>query len=136
MPAGEVHRSIVAQRVELLRDVRAASAQMAVHDDLAIGWNFPESILNFVHRNIHRTAMQPSSTSSSGSRTSSKNGVAPLSRRCASPPGVIDFTYNGEGMHFPDVTPQVAMTAGVAPAETANPSAALVHRCSRSDNRK
>ena len=28
---------------------------MTVHDDLAIGWNFPESILNFVHRNIHRT---------------------------------------------------------------------------------
>lgn len=27
---------------------------MTVHDDLAIGWNFPESILNFVHRNIHR----------------------------------------------------------------------------------
>ena len=26
---------------------------MTVHDDLAIGWNFPESILNFAHRNIH-----------------------------------------------------------------------------------
>ena len=55
MPAGEVHRSIVAQRVELLRDVRAASTQVTVHDDLAIGWDFPESILNFVHGNIHRT---------------------------------------------------------------------------------
>lgn len=55
MAAREIHRSIVAQRVELLRDVRAASTQMTVHDDLAIGWNFPESILNFVHRNIHRT---------------------------------------------------------------------------------
>jgi len=29
---------------------------MTVHDDLAIGWNFPESILNFVHRNIHRAS--------------------------------------------------------------------------------
>jgi len=55
MAAREVHRSIVAQRVELLRDVRAPSTQMTVHDDLAIGWNFPESILNLVHRNIHRT---------------------------------------------------------------------------------
>ena len=55
MPAGEVHRSIVAQRVELLRDVGTASTDVTVHDDLAVGWNFPESILNFAHRNIHRT---------------------------------------------------------------------------------
>ncbi len=54
MTAGEVHHSIVAQRVELLRDVRAASADMTVHDDLAVGWNFSESILYFAHRDIHR----------------------------------------------------------------------------------
>ena len=28
---------------------------MTVHDDLAIGRNFSESTLDFVHRNIHRT---------------------------------------------------------------------------------
>lgn len=55
MAAGEVHRSIVAQRVEPLRNVRAANTAMTVHDDFTIGWNFSEAILNFVHRNIHGT---------------------------------------------------------------------------------
>lgn len=121
MTAGEVHRSIVAQHVELLRDIRTASTDVTVHDDLAVGWNFPEPVLYFAHRNIHgagNAAVVDDLVRFAYIQQERRGAVI---EKLPHSPGVIDFTYNGGGTHFPDVTRQVAMTAGVWPAGNGDP---------------